>query len=114
MAASKKSQALKLAKEYNLSEGTIEAIRSDVLSLEDIKEAIKPQLVQVWEGGFGTKIYRTVARTQAEALNNFFEKDPLLQAIGCEAWPMPPIDGVDVKIEVPVGYIFGDDRRAGE
>lgn len=67
--------------------------------------------VQVWEGGNGLRVYRTIARTEAEALNNLCEMDPILLAIGCTVAPMEDIDGCPVVALVPSDYVFGDDRR---
>jgi len=68
--------------------------------------------VHVWSGGIGELIIQTVARNEAEALNNLIEKEPILAAIGCSAWPLEDVDGCKVVALVPDDFEFGDDRRS--
>jgi hypothetical protein len=68
--------------------------------------------VPVWEGGFGELKYRTVARNEAEALNNLCELNPTLLAIGCYAKRMEDVDGCEIVAVVSNGYEYGDDRRS--
>jgi len=67
--------------------------------------------VPVWEGGYGDRHYRTVARSEAEALNNLCELDPILLAIGCTVERMADVDGCEIVAVVPAGYEYGDDKR---
>lgn len=67
--------------------------------------------VPVWEGGFGDLTHRTVARNEAEAINNLCEKDPVLLAIGCFAHRMADVDGCEIVAVVPDDFEYGDDRR---
>jgi hypothetical protein len=66
---------------------------------------------QIWVGGNGHIQHKTIARSEAEALNNIIEKEPLLLAIGCYAEPMELVDGHHAVALVPDKYVFGDDRR---
>ncbi|MZQ99488.1 MAG: hypothetical protein GT601_17615 [Acidaminobacter sp.] len=79
---------------------------------EDTETTEDYTFVPVWEGGFGELKYRTIARNEAEALNNICEKNPTLLAIGCYAERMTDVDGCEVVAVVPPDYQYRDDRRS--
>lgn len=99
------NEALEDALEVTLD--ITEAQAEDIL--DDI--AVEVAYEKVWVGGQGSMMFMTVARDQAEALNNLIEREPLLAAIGCYVEPMQDVDGCEVVALLPPDFIFGDDRR---
>lgn len=87
-------------------------VQEEAVEIDLIDDTEEYTFVPVWEGGFGELTYRTIARNEAEALNNICELNPTLLAIGCFAHRMEDIDGCEIVAVVPVGYEFGDDRRS--
>lgn len=66
----------------------------------------------VWEGGNGQIQHRTIARDEAEALNNLIDRDPILLAIGCSVSLMEPVDGCEIVALVPKEFVHGNDKRS--
>lgn len=75
------------------------------------KKKTEYEFCPVWEGGNGQIHYCTVARNEAEALNNLIDHDPILLAIGCTVSLMEPVDGCEIVALVPKDYKHGNDRR---
>jgi hypothetical protein len=72
---------------------------------------VEYEFCTVWEGGNGQINYRTVARDEAEALNNLIDHDPILAAIGCTVAPIDPVNECKIVALVPKSFEHGNDRR---
>lgn len=91
---------------------TLASLRAVIEDKEaEIAQLKAAQTAQIYEGGYGNIVLRTVARDEGEAINNFMDKEPILAAIGCTAQLMPNIDGCRIVAIIPDDFVFGDDKR---